>query len=140
MEFRTLIDDCIQFAIFTATATIKTEEKIFESLGLTEHDFFKIVRNPDRLNIRYCATYIKDINLSNIFNIVIQEIRTKNTRAPRRLIYCQTRKQCALVYNHFNRMLGAYMYKDCEENVELRLVEMFHGGTPNSVKNHILNE
>ena len=57
--------------------------------------------------------------------------------AKRTIIYCQTRKQCALRYRVFEESLGSNFYKGPNPNPKQRLVEMYHSGTPNSVKKHI---
>ena len=55
-----------------------------------------------------------------------------------RMIFCQTRKQCALVYSAFKESLGDDLYVNKHFDNKKRMVEMFHAGTPESVKKHIL--
>ena len=57
----------------------------------------------------------------------------------RTMIFCQTRKQCALVYAAFKESLGNEFFINEEPDSKGRLMEMFHAGTPESVKKHILS-
>lgn len=52
------------------------------------------------------------------------------------MIFCQTRKQCAL-YSAFQDGLGTAFFLNGQPNPKERLMEMFHAGTPVSVKKHI---
>ena len=54
------------------------------------------------------------------------------------MIFCQTPKQCALVYSAFKESLGDDLYVNRHFDSKKRLVEMFHAGTPESVKKYIL--
>ena len=106
-----------------------------ESLGI--NDVYKIEKNPDKPNLMYVLTYInKDAPIKDVFSRLIEEMKLKQVETERTLIYCQTRKQCAVLYRLFQVELGESMfYKECQPCN--RMVEMFHAGTPNSVKEHI---
>ena len=54
------------------------------------------------------------------------------------MFFCQTRKKCPLVYSMFVRSLDSDMYVDGKPNPKQRREEMFHAGTPPSVKKHVL--
>eukprot|EP00112_Aurelia_sp_Birch-Aquarium-sp1_P018081 Seg4264.3 transcript_id=Seg4264.3/GoldUCD/mRNA.D3Y31 product="putative ATP-dependent RNA helicase R290" protein_id=Seg4264.3/GoldUCD/D3Y31 len=57
------------------------------------------------------------------------------------MIFCQTRNHCALIWKMFELSLRKDFYANvCEGDPEFRLVEMFHAGTPQSVKGHVLAE
>ena len=62
----------------------------------------------------------------------------KKDKCPRRLIYTQTSGQCAVIYNAFCSELGINNFLNNETNQRFRLVDMFHGGTPEMVKKHIV--
>ena len=62
-----------------------------------------------------------------------------NDQPMRRLIYCQTRKQCALIYNMFSTNLSK-LYLNESVNVKERIAEIFHGGTSDDVKSYIVSE
>lgn len=138
-EFQCLLDDEVKFALFTATATKQTKCKIMNMLNINEAETLFIEKNPERENIRYCAEYVEnDKEVCYIFNTTIRELQEKKELCPRRLIYTQTRKQCARIYNSFCSELGDKLYLNSEPNLKCRLVEMFHGGTPETVKQHIV--
>ena len=98
-----------------------------------------IEKNPERKNIRYCVEYVEsDKEVVGMFYSIIHELIEKKETCSRRLIYTQTRNQCATIYNAFCSDLGNNIYQNCEANPRFRLVDMFHGGTPESVKKHIV--
>ena len=59
---------------------------------------------------------------------------------PRTIIFCQTRKQCALLYHVFSLSLGQALYSNEQLAPESCYVEMFHAGTPESVKSHVTQQ
>ncbi|XP_066916950.1 bifunctional 3'-5' exonuclease/ATP-dependent helicase WRN-like [Clytia hemisphaerica] len=140
IELRSLLGSNICFALFTATASRLMELNIFESLGLTPDDFTRVVLDPDRKNICYQVQMVPKVSLSIIFDFVLRDIFYHGDSSTRRLIYCQTRKQCAILYNMFLLKLGSSMYSGGVEHPKKRRVDMFHGGTADSVKSHILEE
>ena len=55
----------------------------------------------------------------------------------RTIIYCQTRKQCSVLYRLFQVHLEEKLFHgECIPSN--RMVEMFHAGTPDSVKQHVM--
>ena len=79
----------------------------------------------------------KNIPLDLLFTDVIKDVKSNGIRAVRTIIYCQTRKQCAVLYRVFETALGNLLYKDAVPNCKCRLVDMYHAGTPEPVKRHI---
>eukprot|EP00112_Aurelia_sp_Birch-Aquarium-sp1_P021168 Seg5623.1 transcript_id=Seg5623.1/GoldUCD/mRNA.D3Y31 product="putative ATP-dependent RNA helicase R290" protein_id=Seg5623.1/GoldUCD/D3Y31 len=71
---------------------------------------------------------------------MVKELQEKGINTERTIIFCQTRNQCALIWKMFELSLGNKFYADGVEEPRSRLVEMFHAGTPSSVKDHILAE
>ena len=61
-EIRCLLQPETTFALFTATATEQTKQKILCMLELHSSETFFIEKNPDRENIKCCVEYI-DNNL-----------------------------------------------------------------------------
>ena len=57
----------------------------------------------------------------------------------RTMVFCQTRKQFGLVYSVFQGSLSDDFFVNKTPDRKKRMVEMFHAGTPKSVKKHILN-
>lgn len=103
-EFRSLIPGC-PFTTLTATATSETRAVIFDSL-LFENPR-TILESPNKENISYVVDYMKkNANLSDYFSWLANELSENGTEATRTIIYCQTIKQCALVYTTIKILLG----------------------------------
>ena len=148
VAFRTLYDNLGELRYLfknlnlisnTATATMATKRKIFEVFDHKKEETFSIEKSPERPNIVYSIQYIDDdLEFSDVFNEVISEVKERKDKCTKTLVYCQTRKQAAIIWRTFKVALGKDMYvgetmlpKDC-------IVEMFHAGTPESSKQHIL--
>jgi hypothetical protein len=73
--------------------------------------------------------------LENAFSSLIQDVKEHGANSQRTFIYCQTRKQCSVIYRIFEVYLGKQLFLgDCLP--QNRLVEMFHAGTPPLAKQH----
>ena len=113
--------------------------KVMSMLDIDMSQTFFIEKNPERKNIRYCVQYVESsTEIIEIFDSVLNELIEKRENSSRRLIYSQTRNQCATIYNAFCSQLEDEIYKNSEPTPRLRLVEMFHGGTPEAVKKHVV--
>lgn len=137
-EINSLISSDVPSIVLTATASKATKKDIFKTLNLRDSTFV-IERSPEKQNIRFGVQYLdKNTSFASTFHSLIEEVRTKKDSCERTMIFCQTRKQCALVYNTFEESLGTDFYLHGNRNPKERLVEMFHAGTPPSVKAHVL--
>ena len=118
------------FIALTATATSDTRAVIFDSL-LFENPR-TILESPNKENISYVVDYMKkNANLSDYFSWLANEVSENGIGATRTIIYCQTIKQCALVYTT--------IYEDPMQKDAKRVpLEMLHSCTPTSNKEHIL--
>ena len=104
-------------------------------LDVDESKTLFIEKNPEKKNIRYCVEYVEhDKEIIDIFRSIFNELIEKQEMCSRRLIYTQTRKQCATIFNVICSELEDKVYVNCKPNPRLRIVDMFHGGTPESVK------
>ena len=138
-ELKSLASD-VPTIVLTATASIATKKDIFKTLNLKECSCHIIERSPDRPNVRFDVQYLdKNMPVSLIFRNLIEELRNKKVSCKRTMIFCQTRKQCALLYSAFQESLGNEFYLNGQPNPKERLMEMFHAGTPVSVKKHIVS-
>ena len=118
----------------TATATKSTRSKIFETLQLGPQTVI-IEKSPDRPNLKYSAVYInKSQPFEQIFAEIINELKDKGKITERTMIYCQTRKQSAIIFRTFTLFLGEKLFLD-NKRPKNRMVEMYHAGTPTAVKN-----
>ncbi len=118
---------------------LRQKWKIFEVLVLCKEKTFSIQKSPERFNLLYSFQYIdNDLELQNIFIEVISGVKEKGEKSTRTIIYCETRKQAALVWRAFQVALGKDMYVNGTMQAKDSLVEMFHSGTPETSKQHIL--
>ena len=137
-EIRSLVSMDVPIVALTATASKSTKHKIFESLSLKKSSTFVLEWSPDKPNIKFYVQYVKkDLEISSLFNFLIEDVRKQKTECERTIIFCQTRKQCAIVYQTFAQNLGESLYVHRDGNCRQRLVEMYHAGTPALVKEHI---
>ena len=140
MELKSLLPNA-QYSIFTATATKSTKMAIFDMLDLSLHDTFCIEKEPTRSNSSYYFIYVeKCLPFETIFSEIINELKAKKQKTERTIIFCQTRKQCSLIYRMFVVALGDALYASEGVEPNTRLVEMYHAGTPESVKTYVINE
>ena len=110
-------------------------------LDVDESKTLFIEKNPEKKNIRYCVEYVEhDKEIIDIFRSIVNELIEEKEMCSRRLIYTQTRKQCATIFNVICSELEDKVYVNCKPNPRLRIVDMFHGGTPDSVKKHIVSQ
>eukprot|EP00794_Sanderia_malayensis_P021152 gene21152-23232_t len=129
-------------AVFTATASKTTKRKIFELLQLSIIDTKIFEKNPIKENLRFAVCHVgNDLSLREIFSDLIHEIKEKKEKTMGTLIFCTTRKQCSQIYQAFLLSLGDKVYLGQEkDDPRKRMMEMFHAGTPESVRTHILSQ
>ena len=138
-EIRSLLQNGIQMSVFTATATKLTKDKIFEVLGLIKMRTYVFEKSPLKHNLRFSVEYVaNNMPIDKIFAPLLENLKRNNCKTARVIIFCQTRNQVALIWRTFEFQLGSLMYGPGESVLQNRIVEMFHAGTPPSLKNHIL--
>ncbi len=136
-ELRSLLEG-VSFVVCTTTATSTTKRNIFDVLCLN-NDTFVVEMSPERGNLKYCIQYVDNsLDLSVVFSQIINEVKSKKESTCRTIIYCQTRKQCAILWHIFKLQLGVHFYAYGKEKPINYLVQMFHAGTPDSTKSLIL--
>ena len=136
-EIRSMVND-LPFIALTATATEQTKQKIFEILEFETP--VQICECPNKANIRYSAQKIDNSEpIIENFKSVINELIKKGKDSTRRIIYCQTVKQCSHLFRMFELELESHL---CYGEVAPcnRLVEMMHSGSPSTVKSHVLDQ
>ena len=140
-ELKSLLLSTTRYAIFTATATKATKHTIFKMLNLNPMSTFSIEKPPMRSNIAYRFINVKkEQPLEAIFGFLIEELRNKGTDAEKCIIFCQTRKQCSLISRMFQVALGSCNFLNGISDYAHCLVHMFHAGSPESVKSHVVKE
>ena len=99
-------------------------------------DPFEIVDDPNCPNISFVVQKMDNsIKLADHFLFLIDELKQKRT-----IVYCQTIKQCAILFNIFKTKLGNNLFCDGTTNPKMRLCDMMHSTSPDSVKDHILKQ
>jgi len=70
-----------------------------------------IEKSLDRPNLKYSAVYInKSQPFEQIFAEVIKELKDSSKIAEITMIYCQTRKQCAIIFTTLTLFLGDNLF------------------------------
>ena len=101
-EIRSLIPKACGIIILTATATKNTKKQILDTLHLLPDEVAMVEQSPSRPNLCYVKQYLdKNEPLEKQFASLINDLKTLGNRMPRTLIYCQTRKQCSLLFRLF---------------------------------------
>ena len=131
-ELRSLAPQ-VQIIALTATATKLTKDTILNVL-LMENPY-EITESPSKLNITYAVEYMqKDTEHELSFGWLVDELRTRQSLCERTIIYCQTMKQCGIIYATIKGMLGQYMYIGNNIDPNNVLLEMLHSCTPTANK------
>lgn len=133
-ELRSLAPNVPMVAL-TATATKLTRDTILSLLNM--ENVVEIKESPNKLNVAYVVQYMdKDTELEFYFSWLTDELKHSQEKTDRTIIYCQTIRQCGLVYATIKGLLGTNMFiGDDSKNV---LVEMLHSCTPEENKKTIL--
>ena len=140
-EMRSLVTRHTGFMAFTATATKSTKQKIYELLQLSLNSTAVVEKSPCKDNLRFAVKYMeRDRSFDSIFGWLINDFMLNSIKTERTLIYCQTRKQCSLIYRYFSVKLAAAPWKHEGKLKGKRVIEMFHAGTPETVKKHVITE
>ena len=77
--------------------------------------------------------------LEIIFSKLIDQVEKEGIETNRALICCQARRQCGVLYRMFELTLKDKFYHGIQKSHN-RLVEMYHAGTPESVKGREIND
>ncbi len=137
-ELRSLVAKGTPFLALTATATRQTRHQIFEMLEMESP--VELVESPNRPNVTFVVQKIDNSNpMVDNFRYLADEIKSRTLNTERTIIYCQTIKQCCVIYNIFNLELGDLLYIGGIKDPRNRMVEMLHSNTPQCVKQHVMD-
>ena len=130
-ELRTLAPSVNVIAL-TATATDDTKATIIDVLRM--QSVLDIRDSPNKTNITYCVEYLDNEHSNeDSFGWIAKEI--KEGKNEKTIIYCQTIKQCSVLYGSLKVMLGEFML----DSSSLPRLEMLHSCTPQENKDDILD-
>jgi len=137
-ELRSLTNS-VKIIALTATATTNTKETIIDVL-LMENPHI-ITESPDKPNVAYSVYYMpKNKDIEEHFQWLIDELLADRQNTTRTIIYCQTIKQCGLLYSSLRALLGNDIFLTDDNDPRHVLLEMLHSCTPASNKEAILHE
>ena len=124
-ELRSLASDIPVIAL-TATATHLTRDTIVSILQM-EH-FVEIKESPNKTNLRY-VVHCMDKKAEHEENFVwlADTLRRERHNSVRTIVYCQTIKQCSIIYATIKGLLGK---ENMINDNGSPLVEMLHSCTP----------
>ena len=110
----------------TATATHLTRDTIVSILQM-EH-FVEIKESPNKTNLRY-VVHCMDKKAEHEENFVwlADTLRRERHNSVRTIVYCQTIKQCSIIYATIKGLLGK---ENMINDNGSPLVEMLHSCTP----------
>jgi len=132
-ELRSLASDIPVIAL-TATATRLTRDTILNILHM-EH-FDEIKESPNKSNIRYVVHCMdKKAEHEEYFVWLTDELRREQYNSTRTIVYCQTIKQCSIIYATISGLLGK---ENMTNSNGSPLVEMLHSCTPEANKKNVL--
>ncbi|XP_022791375.1 mediator of RNA polymerase II transcription subunit 34-like isoform X1 [Stylophora pistillata] len=131
-EFRSLAPK-EQIVALTATATNKTRDTIFDILLMKEP--YVIFDSPNKPNLTYSIHYMeKEVDIVYYLGWLADDLRTNKEECARTIVYCQTIKQCGVIYATIRGLLGKDMFTPNDE----AMLEMLHSCTPVANKNTIM--
>ncbi|XP_022777911.1 mediator of RNA polymerase II transcription subunit 34-like [Stylophora pistillata] len=131
-EFRSLAPK-EQIVALTATATNKTRDTIFDILLMK--DPYVIFDSPNKSNLTYSIHYMeKEVDIVYYLGWLADDLRTNKEECARTIVYCQTIKQCGVIYATIRGLLGKDMFTPNDE----AMLEMLHSCTPVANKNTIM--
>jgi ATP-dependent DNA helicase RecQ len=125
----------VSFIALTATATLDTKKFILDTLCMNNP--VEVQESPNKKNVMYSVTYIQQSHrIDDTFQWIVDEIINMGSSAERVIIYCQTIKQCSVVYSKLRACLGEHFHSG--QSVESAVLEMLHSCTPQANKDNII--
>ena len=99
-----------------------------------------VLESPNKESISYVVYYMKKISsLSDYLSWIADEVIEHGTGATKTIIYCQTIKQCAVMYWTLRVLLSENIYEDpLRKDAKRVLLEMLHSCSPMTNKENIL--
>lgn len=117
-----------------------TKSQILTLLSINPANLYSVHINPLKKCQVFHKQYVDKEGLYSVFNPLIVQLKHDPNNFDRTLLITQTRKQAAFFYQRFSSELDLRLFVHHDGNVRERIVEMFHGGTPDEVKEHIIKD
>ena len=119
----------------TATATVKSRDKIVKILGMCNP--VVISQSPDKSNLIYRVQ--ARTSVEKVFAPLVEKLRKERTNMPRVIIFCRKCEECATIYEFFRLALMEEFTEPigAPNLARYRLVDMFMSATDQTVKDSI---
>ena len=120
-ELVSLVPSNLKFLILTATATQSTTDCIFNSVHIPIKKVYTVKSSPNCNNLKYSLQHVdNNVPLEFVFQGIIDHVLQNGVTTAHTLIYCQTRKHCALIFRLFQIHLGTiYITALTDPKIEL---------------------
>eukprot|EP00794_Sanderia_malayensis_P011601 gene11601-12795_t len=122
----------LPFVSLTATALPSVEKSIIVNLQM--RSILRLVMEPDRPNIRYVVLSFRTDDPAVIFSSIIDEVRQHGYNSRRIIVFCRSHNHCRALFRLFDQEFH-HLYP----NYKSRLYAMFHAGTDEEIKGHVIN-
>ena len=135
-EVRSLIPSSINMMALTATATVKSRDKIMAILGMSMPVI--ISESPDKPNLIYRVQ--GKTTIDDVFTPLVHRLRNERGKMARVIVFCQKCEDCAALYEFFLSSLKEEFTEPvgAPNLARFRLVDMYMSATHNSVKESIV--
>lgn len=125
--------------VLTATVTKKTQEDLFEVLGLTEENTHVVAALPDRPNIFLHLEQVVE-NFEEELKWLPDHLKQEPTNVKKMIIYVRSINTCQQMFTWLLDELEEGFFFGGERIPENRIVEMFHANTDDISKKRIMEQ
>eukprot|EP00794_Sanderia_malayensis_P016435 gene16435-18070_t len=122
----------LPFVSLTATALPSVEKSIIVNLQM--RSILQLAMEPDRPNIHYVVLSFRTDDPAVIFSSVIDEVRQHGYNSRRIIVFCRSHNHCRALFRLFDQEFH-HLYP----NYKSRPYAMFHAGTDEEIKDHVIN-
>ena len=106
-ELRSLLDSLLKFAVFTTTASKSTKANLLTVHNMKLLSTHMIEKSRLKDNLTFDVFYINnDINLEDIFDNVIREIKFSGDKTEHTIIFLQDKKPTCTIMSNVHATTG----------------------------------
>ena len=135
-EVRSLIPPEVRIMALTATASVKTRDRVIKILGMDNPCVISV--SPHKANIVYWV--FPKTSIEEHFGPVMKQLREVRHSMPRMIVFCRQYEECASLYQYFRLSLGNEFTEPigAPNLSRFRLVDMFSHPTKKEIKDSII--
>eukprot|EP00794_Sanderia_malayensis_P001779 gene1779-1983_t len=122
----------VAVAVDETTALPSVEKSIIVNLQM--RSILRLVMEPDRPNIRYVVLSFRTDDPAVIFSSIIDDVRQHGYNSRRIIVFCRSHNHCRALFRLFDQEFH-HLYP----NYKSRPYAMFHAGTDEEIKGHVIN-